>query len=127
MEFLKPHINRSGMRGYFMEKVNKPLEKAIVILGNRYPEPTKLSCIYPNSHRLLDIRDKFFEYENNRLKRALFSVLFKILIVKYEHSPYYSGRFDWFIEEINKSGWKQRALNHPTQCWKEPVPYGRIR
>ncbi len=114
MEFLKHQINRLD-REYFIEKVNKPLEKAIIILGNRFPEPTRLNCFHPNSHRLFDIRDEFFKRDNNRTKKVLLEVLFRILIAKYEHSPYYAHRFDWFIEKINESGWKSRP--NSTQCW----------
>ena len=126
VEFLKHYINRVD-RDYFIEKANKPLLKAIVILSQRYPEPTRLNCVQPNSHRLLDIEEKFFEYDNNSGRKALFKALFRILIVKYEHSPYFSGRLDWFFEMVDKSGWKPRTLNHPVQNWNEPRPYGGIR
>ena len=126
VEFLKHYINRID-RDYFIEKANRPLMKAIITLSKRYPEPTRLNCVHPNSYRLIDIRDKFFEYEDNPGRKRLFEALFRIFIVKYEHSPYFSGRMDWALEMIDKLGWKPRALNHPVQCWNEPKPFGGVR
>ena len=122
--FLRHQILRGEMRDYFIDKVKSPLMKAIVIIGNRFPEPTRENVLHPNSQRLLDIQDKFFEYENNSGRKALFKAAFRIMIAVYEHDPYYHYRFDWFLEMISKSGWKVRSYGHPVTHWKEPAPYG---
>ncbi|KKM30270.1 hypothetical protein LCGC14_1566130, partial [marine sediment metagenome] len=48
IEFLKPLINKVN-RDYFIEKVNEPLVRAITLLANRYPEPTRINCYHPNT------------------------------------------------------------------------------
>ncbi len=116
MEFLKPYINRVN-RDYFIEQVNKPLVKAIVILANRYPEPTRLNCYHPNSHRMLDIRDKFFECWDFQIRNTVIDALFRILIVKYEHSPAWRNMLDWMVKEI-PDDWKPFNTSRQMQCWK---------
>lgn len=108
-----------SMRQYVIDKVKKPLKKAITALVKRYPEPTRENCLHPNTHRLFDIRDKFFEYEDNPGRKTLFEAAFKILIAEYEHDPYYRWRFDWMLEEMWKSGWEPRPMR-PMSHWKEP-------
>ena len=123
MRLLKWQIN-SDERDYFIEKVNKPLVKAITILANRYPEPTRENLLHPNSLRLLDIRDKYLQYDTNERRRELFKAGFRILIAKYEHSPNWRYPIEFILEEIFKSGWKPRPYGHPVTFWNEPKPYG---
>ena len=114
------HLLLQGkFRNYVIDKIKKPLMEAIVTLVQKYPEPTRENCLHPNSHILLDIRDKFLEYENNPSRKPLFEAAFKLLIVEYEHDPYYRYRFDWFLEQIMESDWKPREIRDE-QCWKEP-------
>ena len=107
-----------------MYKIKAPLRKALCLIAKRYPEPTKENTAHPNTHRLLDIRDKFFELEDNKGRKELFEAAFRILICEYEHDPYYRERFDWGVEEIIKSGWQPRPLKHPHFCWREKGEYG---
>ena len=102
---------------YFVERVNKPLVKAIVLLGERYPEPTRENTLHPNTHRLLDIRDKFFECWEVEARASLLKVLFRILIVKYEHSPTWRNMFDWFLKEM-PDDWKPFNPSRQMKCWK---------
>ena len=108
-----------SMRKYIMQKVKKPLLKAITILAERYPEPTRKNCQHPNTYRLFDIADKFFGYEANPERIALFKAAFKLLIAEYEHDPYYRFRFDWFLGEISESGWLLETTR-PLRGWKGP-------
>lgn len=110
----------SPKRKYVMDKVKKPLMKAITILAKRYPEPTRENTKAPNTKRLFDIRDKFFEYEDNKGRKPLFEAIWKIFIAEYEHDPYYRYRIDWALEEIAKSGWEPRPAGRPYGCWREP-------
>lgn len=123
MRLLKHQIN-SDDREYYIEKVNGPLLKAIIILGNRYPEPTMENLCHPNSKRLLAILYTYLEYEGNDRLRVLGKAVFRILIAKHEHSPNYRDRISWFFEMIDNSGWKLRSYNHPVNQWNEPKPYG---
>ena len=112
------------MREYVIKKVKAPLHKVLILVGGRLPEPTKENTLHPNTHILLDIKDKFFEYEDNPNRKALLEAGWKYFIAEYEHDPYYRYRFDWLIEQIIESDWKPRAIGCPIVCWKEPQPYG---
>ncbi len=116
-------------RGDHFQKVQAPFVPIIIALGKLYPEPTREGehrVRHPNSFRLLDIRDKFIEYEPNLRKRALITVALNILIVKYEHSMNYRAVFDWFVEMLAKSGWRGRSYGYPRN-WNEPQPYGGVK
>lgn len=106
-------------RRYFEEKVKAPLMAAIINLAMKYPEPTKGNTCIKNTGKLLDIRDKFFEYEDNPCRDALFRALWRMLIVEYEHDGYYRYRLDWILEEVNKSNWEPRKIHNECR-WKEP-------
>ncbi len=114
-----------SMRQYIMNEVKKPLmktiivfardyperkkflEKAVIVLAKRYPEPTREKCRIPNTLRLFDIRDRFFqcfEFEDE-LERKAFKAIWKIVIAEYEHDPYYRYRIDFIIEYITEMGW----------------------
>lgn len=108
------------MRRYVIDKVKKPLMKAIITLVNRYPDPTRENCLRSNSQILFNIRDKFFEFENNKGRKALFEAAFKLLIAEYEHDPYYRYRFDWVLEQLMDSDWKPRQMRKE-HCWKELI------
>lgn len=117
IEFLKPLINKVN-RDYFIEKVNEPLVRAITLLANRYPEPTRINCYHPNTHRLMDMEDKFFEHwDFERARNPVIRALFKMLIVKYEHSPAWRNMLDWAIREI-PDDWKPFDTSRQMQCWK---------
>ena len=109
------------MRRYVIEKIKKPMMDAIVKLATKYPPPMRDTVEHPNTFILLDIRDKFFEYEDNKGRDALFRALWRILIVEYEHDPYYRYRLDWILEQILESDWQPRKI-HREKCWKEPRP-----
>ena len=108
-----------SMRGYIINKVKKPLMKAIITLAKRYPEPTRNNCRHPNTAKLFDIAGKFFEYECNPRSEELFRAVFRLLIAEYEHDPYYRFRFDWFLEKISESDWLLETTR-PLRCWKGP-------
>ena len=121
MRFLKWQIN-SDEREYYIEKVNKPLIKAIVLLANRYPEPTMENLLHPNSQWLLKKLEKYLEYEGNPRIAEVVKALLRIVIAKLEHSPNYRDRISWWVEDTK--GWKPRSYNHPKRLWNEPKPYG---
>ena len=117
MRFLKWIVN-SDMREYFIEKVNAPLVKAIVILGGRYPKPTHDNVLHPNTHILIDLRDEFFKVWDTRRSERLFEALWRILIVKYEHSPGWQFMFDWVIMMVQKSNWKPFDFDRQMRNWR---------
>jgi len=106
-----------------MEYVKVPLMKRIISICMRYPEATKENTTRHNTHILIDIKDKFFEYEYNPGRDLLFKAAWKMLIAEYEHDPYYRHRFDWFIEKIKESDWEPRIKTRPSRdgLWNEPL------
>ena len=102
-----------------IEKIKKPLMKAITTLAMRYPEPTKDHTLLPRTHILIDIQNKFLEHENNEGREPLFRALFRMFIIEYEHDPFYRSRIDWIIEEIKKSSWGSDLVKTPNKYWKE--------
>ena len=116
MRFLK-HMVNSDQRDYIIEKVNRPLAKAIIILAGRYPEPTHENVLHPNSHRLLDIETKFFICWDTRGGQPLSKALFRIVIVKYEHSPNYRNFLDWLFMMVD-GNWKHWNPTRQMPLWR---------
>jgi len=116
---LLSHKMLFDMRQFVIDKVKAPLMKVIILIAKRLPEVNRDNCVQSNSRKLFDIQDKFFQYEDNSGREELFRSAFKIFIAEYEHDPYYRYRFDWFIEEIIKSGWQPRPEGQPSFCWNE--------
>ena len=115
-------------RYYVINKIKAPLQKVIEMMGSRIPEPTHENVLHPNAHLLIDIRDEFFGYENNRSKGGMERAAFNLFIAEYEHDPYYRDRFDWVIDKIINSNWKPRPIGHPTApFWTEPCEDDRIK
>jgi len=117
--YIGQRMLRGPFRKYVIDIVKYPLMKAIVAAGKRYPSPTKENTVKPNTHKLIDIRDKFFEYERNEQRRELFKAAFNILIVEYEHDGYYTDRFNWIIEKIKELDWGDRGRRPISAFWKE--------
>ncbi len=130
VRLLSHQLLHGSMRDYVIDKIKKPMIKALIVLANRYPEPTRDNTLNQNSHLLFDIRDKFLEYEDGG-RRELFNAIFKLLIVEYEHDPYYRSRINWVIEELVEATmdgkWLPRGENRPISCWREPKPFGMYK
>ncbi len=102
-------------REYVISRIKKPIMKALIILSDRIPEPTKENCVHPNSHILLDIWDEFFSRETNSTRKPLFEAIRRIMVSEYETDPYYRERMDWFLKQIIKSDWK--IEREPQSFW----------
>ncbi len=113
------HQVNSFKRDYIIKRVNAPLVKAMVLLARRYPEPTHDNVLYPNSHILLNIQESF-KYHWYGLRRVeLYDALFRVLIVKYEHSPAWRNMLDWFLMMINKSDWQEFEPDRQMVGWRK--------
>jgi len=115
---LLKHIVNSDQRDYIIDKVNAPLLKAIVLLAGRYPKPTHENCVHPNTHILLDIEEQFFLNWVTSRSEALFRALFRIVEVKYEHSPNWRNMLDWAIMMVQRSSWKPFNSNRQMPTWR---------
>ena len=116
---LLSHTMLFSMRQFVIDKIKLPLMKVIILVAKRLPEVNRDNVAQKNTHILLDIQDKFFQYEDNPCREELLRSALKIFIAEYEHDPYYRYRFDWLIEEINKRGWLPRPKGQPAFYWKE--------
>lgn len=121
MESLREYINVT-MRDYFIDKVNRPFLKALILYGNRFPEATHDNVTHPNSHRLIDIRDAYLQCDTNGRRREAFGAAFRIGIAKYEHSSNWRHPIDFVIEKVFESNWQPRPLGCPKNQWNEPSP-----
>jgi len=115
---LLKHIINSDKRQYIIDKVNEPLVKAIVILANRYEKPTHENCVHPNTHILLDLEAEFFRCWDTSRSYSLFRALWRVVEVKYEHSPNWRNFLDWVLMMVQKSNWKPFNPNRQMHCWK---------
>ena len=125
-------------RQYVIHKIKKPLMGAIINLSERtswlgmlialiqivriarrYPEPTKENTSLPRTHILIDVRDWFFEHEDNPGRDALFRAMWRMFIIEYEHDGYYTPRIDGITEEMQKRGWGIRSIKTSMSHWKE--------
>ena len=108
----------------FVIKHKGILELAIIAFAFILPEPTKENTLEPNSHVLIDRRDKFFSYYTNGSKMALFKAAWKIRICEYEHDPHYRSLDDWDVEEqveaVLDGRWQPRPIGRPASFWDEP-------
>ncbi len=125
-KILKHEVNCFN-REFYIEKVNEPLVKAIVLLAKRYPEPTMENVLDPNCKELLRMRDKYLSWERNERIAKLVEAFIRIAVNKIEHSANYRDRASVWVELIKACNWKSRALNHPEHEWAEPKPYGGRR
>ena len=117
---------KGKMRNFLIKK-KWIVEKAIIAYAKILPEPTKENTRKRNTHIMLDIRDKYFEFEGNQTKMELIKSAWKIGIDEYEYNDY-SSRGDFVLEEIKKSDWQARPYYLPTRdTWKEPLPEGVIQ
>lgn len=109
-------------RQYFIDKVKAPIIKALIILANRYPEPTKENAVYPNDKVWLRVWDKFFEMEDNPGREPLFKAIRKVMICEPHHDTYYADRMNVLLElwldEVLEGNWKPRSRDYPNYCWK---------
>lgn len=89
----------------------------IVRVAKRYPEPTKDHTILARTHVLIDVQDEFFENERNAGRIPLFKSLWRMLIIEYEHDPYYAYRINWIIRKLREHGWGDDAFDVGSPCW----------
>ncbi len=106
-------------RQFIIDKVKKPLLKAIMTLALRYPEPTRENTVFPNTRIRLEVRDEFLKNFNNDGRKPLLEAAFRILICECEHDGFYEFIHDWYITELLKRGWKPTRRGFPMyRYWK---------
>ena len=113
---------RRDKRQYFIDKVKKPLMKALIILANRYPEPTEENVKHPNARVWLRVWDKFFEMEDNKGREPLFKAIRKVMVGELAHDSYYEDRgnvlLELWLEEVFEGNWQPRPVDYPNWGWR---------
>jgi len=106
---------------YITEKVNNPLVFFMSSVFDKLPEPTRENTRWSNSHRLIEVRDGFFQHENNPKRFKALRAIFNYVIIKYDYDPYYHERLDWVIEKIitivNAGEWVSHAYRLKNDQW----------
>lgn len=115
---LKHEVNAHS-RQFYIDKVNRPLAKAITILASRYPEPTMDNLLHPNSKRLLEMRNDYLLHDTNDHRKAIVQAVFRVVICKYEHSPNYRDVMDYLVLLLFGSGWKQLNPSRQMSQWRK--------
>jgi len=73
-----------------------------------------------NTDVLIDIRDRFFQLENNPSREGAFRAIWNFIIIMYDFDPYYQQRIDWLMEQVKKAPWEPREPGRPRPPqWRE--------
>lgn len=108
------------LRNYFIQKVKKPLMKALVVLSRRYPQPTKENTGNIISHSILEIFQEF--HERNSARPDMMRGAERVFVDEVEHDRVYYDMFNWILEQvilkILEGKWGLR--NNKMLYWKEP-------
>ena len=67
-------------REYIIEKVKAPLQKALTILGKRYPKATKENTTDLGTHKILETNEWFLE-RTGHIKHEMFEVALNIIAI----------------------------------------------
>lgn len=89
----------------------------------QFPEPTKENTWHPNSHRIIEIRDEFFQHSYGlsaqRLKLLRTGINFVIII--YDYDPPYRMMIDWWAKQLQIQNWRYdipiRVGNYDWSGW----------
>jgi len=118
-------------RQYIVEMFKWPMAKQLIKLAGKVRiEPMLENTYHPISHVLIDIRDEFFDLENNPGRDGPFRAAFKVLIAVVESDRYYRWRFQWLVEQLLEAiidgKWKPRTeLSGLDKHWRGGEPSGK--
>jgi hypothetical protein len=110
-------------------QLTNALIKYTSMLRMRFGRLEEVKLFQPNARLFREYKERFFEYENNPSRLALFKAAFDIFISEIEHDNYYSDRLqvliEWLIQDIFDGKWKPRENMKPnSDYWNEEPPYG---
>jgi len=86
------------------------------------PEPIKESTTLANTHTLIDLREKFFFFENNPLREKELRALWNLVILIYDYDMYYRERADivllWLVQLVVQGLWRSSdGRREPRRPW----------
>ncbi len=115
-------IMLQDQRQYVIDKIKKPIMKALIVLANRLPEPTIENTQHPNTHAWIRVIDRFLEMEDNPREEQIYRAIKRLFVDEHEHDIYQRDRInvimELWLEEVFKGNWKPRSLDHPNLGWK---------
>uniref|UniRef100_A0A6M3KTR7 Uncharacterized protein n=1 Tax=viral metagenome TaxID=1070528 RepID=A0A6M3KTR7_9ZZZZ len=105
---------------YIVKRIKDPLRKLLVILDKAILiggfEPTKENTLHPNSHLMIEERDKFLAIDRSRGGRhQMFRGIFNIFILVYEEA-FYGRRVDKVFKNV-KDKWKDIPDSMQIRNW----------
>ena len=92
----------------------------------QFPEPTKENTWNPNSHRLIELRDEFFQHCHLGGGRNRFLRLgINFLIIIYDYDPPYRMMIDWWAKKLGLQNWEHgipvKLVQTNWPWWKEEI------
>jgi len=99
------------------------LRKVLVAIG-KMPEPTKENTWHPNTHNLIDLRDRFFEHCHlDDFRLTFLRAFWKFLIIIYDFDAPWRRMIDAVIEWAFGMDWKPAyygaVINKSFSFWRE--------
>lgn len=101
-----------------LRKLKPLLTQGLRLVLNVLPEPSKENTVLANSHTLIDLRDKFFTYENNPNRVKELRALWNLIILIYDYDLYYRERADWVLRQLFQGVWRSSdGRREPRRPW----------
>ena len=98
------------MQMFMSHAIKAPLLKIAALIASKLPEPTKENTWHPNSHRLIEVRDWFFEHcLIGGDKEKFIRIAFNFVIILYDFDPPWRDMMDSAREEFMKKTWLPRG------------------
>ena len=91
-------------RQYFIDKVKKPLRKAIIILGRRYPRAIKKNINNHNARVILETNEWFLRHDSTPERHEMFEEALNVFACEVEHDHFYRFRIAKYLERLIKNG-----------------------
>ncbi len=112
------------MQLFMIEAIKAPLLKVACLIASKLPEPTIENTWHPNSHRMIERRDEFFEHcFLPEPRRTFIRMAINFVIIIYDFDSPWRMMIDWFIEPWHLEGWQLRGYGEEKQpiydWWKE--------
>jgi hypothetical protein len=104
---------------FIVRVIKAPMVGLLNQVADHLPEPTKENMHQPNTLTLIELRDEFFQFENNPGRYKVFKGIWNFLIFLYDYDNYYRYRIDWVIERWKTKPWLPREKHRPEHFWRE--------
>jgi hypothetical protein len=118
-EFAGERMSRAPMRALLIAR-KAILERAIILYAKFLPDMIREPPDEPNTIRFFEARDEFLKHIANDSKKSVLESILKIALSERKHDPDWTQWGDWFIDELNRRGWRPLPKGKPDKIyWKE--------